>query len=80
MKNIIIYPFAIPLAIFGGYAVKRRFIRKFVLNNAYAKLLIITGALKWWDIPHLHHPLILLKSCLEYRLTIKEKRRRNRFE
>ena len=35
--------------------------RRLVTNDAYAKLLIMTGGLEWHDLPHLHHPLIHLK-------------------
>jgi len=41
--------------------------RGLVINNAYAKLLIITGGLQWHDLPHLHHPLIHLKMDLKWR-------------
>ena len=41
--------------------------RRLVINNAYAKFLIIVGGLKWHDLPHLHHPLIHLRMDLEYR-------------
>lgn len=42
-------------------------LQRLVINPAYGKLLIITGGLKWYDIPHLHHPLIHLRMDLEYR-------------
>ena len=42
-------------------------LKKLVLNDAYVKLMIITGALKWYDVPHLHHPLIHKKIDLEWR-------------
>jgi len=41
--------------------------KKLVYNNAYAKLLIITGVIKWYDLPHLHHPLISLRIDMKYR-------------
>ena len=47
--------------------IKTRFY-KIVGNNAYAKLLIITGGLEWHDLPHLHHPLIHLRIDLEERI------------
>lgn len=40
-------------------------LRPFVVNDAWMKILIITGCLKWWDVPHLHHPLILLKIQID---------------
>lgn len=49
-------------------------IRRLFSNEAYVKLLIIVGALKWYDMPHLHHPLIHLKIDLEFRRSLlKEK-------
>jgi len=50
--------------------IKTRFY-KIVGNNAYAKLLIITGVLKWHDLPHLHHPLIHFRIDLEERMLNK---------
>jgi len=44
---------------------------RLVINSAYAKLLIITGGLKWHDLPHLHHPLIHLRINHEFRLERK---------
>lgn len=34
-------------------------------KDSFVKLLIITGYLKWYDVPHLHHPLITLRMRLE---------------
>lgn len=48
-----------------GIKNKHQFIRKLVINTAYQKLLIIVGALKWYDLPHLHHPLIHFKTNME---------------
>lgn len=45
--------------------IKSRF-KKIVFNDTYAKLLIISGAIKWYDLPHLHHPLIHLRINYEY--------------
>ncbi len=50
-----------------GIKSKHSSIRRLFSNDAYVKLLIIVGALKWHDMPHLHHPLIHLKIDLEYR-------------
>ncbi len=59
------------LSILGSFCVRRARLRPLVMNDAYVKLMIITGALKWHDVPHLHHPLISLKIDLEYRREIK---------
>ena len=45
-------------------------IRRFFSNDAFVKLLIIIGALRWYDMPHLHHPLIHLRIDLEYRRSL----------
>jgi len=55
---------AIGLGIIANKLASTRF-RKMVLNNAYAKLLILVGFINWSDLPHLHHSLILLKIKLE---------------
>ena len=56
-----------------GIQSKHPSIRRLFSNDAYVKLLIIVGALKWHDMPHLHHPLIHLKIDLEFRKsTVKE--------
>ena len=47
-------------------------LQRLVINNAYAKLLIITGGLQWHDLPHLHHPLIHLKMDLEFRKEVAD--------
>lgn len=52
----------------AGIHSRHSFIRKLVLNNAYVKLLIIVGALKWHDAPHLHHPLIHFRMDMEWRM------------
>ena len=59
-------PIGFIFAWIGEILVKTRF-KRLVLNEAYAKLLIIVGGLKWYDLPHLHHPLIHLRMDLEYR-------------
>lgn len=41
--------------------------KRLVINDAYAKLLIITGGLRWHDLPHLHHPLVYMKINFDYR-------------
>jgi len=46
-------------------------LKPLVINNAYAKFLIIVGGLKWHDLPHLHHPLIHLRIDHEFRLERK---------
>lgn len=53
-----------------GIKSKHSSIRRLFSNDAYVKLLIILGALKWHDMPHLHHPLIHLKIDLEWRGTL----------
>ena len=60
---------AIPLFFLASKGIKSRHssIRRLVTNDAYVKLLILVGALKWHDVPHLHHPLIHLKIDLEWR-------------
>lgn len=58
--------FQLPFLMFANLLVKTRF-RRIVTNDAYAKLLIIIGALKWYDLPHLHHPLIHYKIDIEFR-------------
>jgi len=47
-----------------GIKSKHHFIRKLVTNEAYLKMLIIVGALKWYDLPHLHNPIIHFKINL----------------
>jgi len=46
---------------------------RLVLNSTYGKLLIITGGLKWHELPHLHHPLIHIRINHEGRLERKSK-------
>lgn len=58
------------LGMIAGTLIKTRF-KKIVANNAYAKLLIITGSIKWYDLPHLHHPLIHFRIYLEERILNK---------
>ena len=58
------------LCIIVGVLFNTRF-KKIVVNNAYAKLLIITGVLKWYDLPHLHNPLIYFRIDLEERILNK---------
>lgn len=53
-----------------GIKSKHSSIRRLFSNDAYVKLLIIFGALKWHDMPHLHHPLIHLKIDLEFRRSL----------
>jgi len=60
-------PIGFILRMIAVIILKTRF-RRLVTNDAYAKLLIITGGLKWHDLPHLHHPLIHLKMNLEWRI------------
>ena len=43
-----------------------------VVNDAWAKLLIITGCLKWYDLPHLHHQLIFQRILFEDMLDRKK--------
>lgn len=61
--------FAFGLISLASVGIKSRhfLIRRLFSNDAYVKLLIIVGALKWHDVPHLHHPLIHLKMDLEFR-------------
>ena len=53
-----------------GIQSPRPLIRRVFSNDAYVKLLIIVGALKWYDVPHLHHPLIHLRIDLEDRRSV----------
>lgn len=46
-------------------------LKRLVINEAYAKFLIIVGGLEWHDLPHLHHPLIYLRIGHEFRLERK---------
>ena len=62
---------ALGLGRIANVLVKTRF-RSIVLNDAFAKLMIIFGAIKWFDLPHLHHPLIHLKIDLEYRQEMRD--------
>ena len=55
-----------------GIRSPRPLIRRVFSNDAYVKLLIIVGALKWYDMPHLHHPLIHLRIDLEERRSLSE--------
>jgi hypothetical protein len=38
-------------------------------KDPFVKILIILGYLKWYDVPHLHHPLINLRMQLEESFT-----------
>jgi hypothetical protein len=51
-----------------GIHSRHSFIRKLVSNDAYVKLMIIVGALKWYDMPYLHHPLIRFRMDMEWRM------------
>lgn len=53
-----------------GIKNKHHSVRKLVANDAYIKLLIIVGALKWYDMPHLHHPLIHFRIGIEERMNL----------
>ena len=53
-----------------GIKSKHLAIRRLFSNDAYVKLHIIVGALKWHDVPHLHHPLIHLKMDLDWRRSL----------
>ena len=57
-----------------GIKSKHFAIRRLFSNDAYVKLLIIVGALKWHDMPHLHHPVIHLKIDLEFRRSLLRKK------
>lgn len=63
---------AFGLIVLAGKGIKSKHlaIRRLFSNEAYVKLLVIMGALKWHDVPHLHHPLIHLKMDLEWRRTL----------
>ena len=49
--------FACILKIIAQRMIHTRF-SSFVLNDAYAKLMVISGAIKWYDVPHLHNLII----------------------
>ena len=55
---------------YKGIKSKHPSIRRLFSNDAYVKLLIIVDALKWYDMPHLHHPLIHLNIDLEVRRSL----------
>lgn len=63
-------PLAIGMVFIANAGIQSRhsFIRKLVSNNAYVKIMIIVGALKWHDAPHLHHPLIHFRMDMEWRM------------
>lgn len=69
--NILKFPFGFFLALLLMILGKTRF-KRIVINDAYAKLLIITGVLNWHDLPHLHNPLIHFFIDLEFRKSIKK--------
>ena len=48
-------------------------LRRIVLSVAYQKLLIIVGAFKWYDLPHLHHPLIWWRFRWEEEIMAKRR-------
>lgn len=67
---------AFPLMFLANKGIKSKnaSIRRLVTNDAYIKLLVIVGALKWHDVPHLHHPLIHLKMDLEWRARARRRK------